>query len=138
MQRRITDKQKVWMERYLANGFNATEAADYAGYTHPNKRGPENVVKRGLREAIEARLYEMTMSANEVLARIAMFARREDPTVALRALDLLAKHHGLLVNRVELSWQDEFRANGLDPSEVFEQMVAGIIADMTRKKNERN
>ena len=41
---------------------------------HPNKRGPETVVKRGIRKEIEQRFSEMAMRANEVIARLSMMA----------------------------------------------------------------
>ena len=72
--RELTDKQRVFVEEYL-RCWNATEAARRAGYQHPNKRGPENVVKRGIAESIQTRIKEKAMSADEVLAHLADIAR---------------------------------------------------------------
>lgn len=70
----LTRKQRVFVEAYLTC-WNATEAARRAGYKHPNKQGPA-LVKLGLiAEAVEARLKEMAMGADEVLARLAEQAR---------------------------------------------------------------
>jgi phage terminase small subunit len=63
----LTTKQRVFVETYLANGFNATAAAREAGYKYPNVRGAENVAKSSIREVIDARLRAMTMTADEVL-----------------------------------------------------------------------
>lgn len=50
--------------------MNATEAARRAGYKYPNKLGPRLVKVGIIREAIDARLAEMAIPANEVLARL--------------------------------------------------------------------
>jgi len=70
-------KQRVWLEEYL-KCWNATEAARRANYTHPNKRGPENLAK--FKAEISERLDEVVMSADEVLARLAEQARCEYAT----------------------------------------------------------
>lgn len=146
----LTSKQRLFIEEYLTC-WNATEAARRAGYANPNKRGPENVVKSGIREEIRRRLAEKAMPADEVLARLSIqasadvrdlveFAEHDSEDgkikagemVGLRltrdaplhliksltptryglkvelhdqqaALVLLARHHGLLVDRQELS-----------------------------------
>ena len=51
----LTEKQKRFVDFYIKTG-NATEAARNAGYKHPNPVGPENLVKLGIRAAIDARL----------------------------------------------------------------------------------
>ena len=70
----ISKKQRVWLEEYLVC-FNATEAARRAGYAHPNKRGPENLVR--FDEEIKTRLSELVMGADEALARLSEMARGE-------------------------------------------------------------
>jgi phage terminase small subunit len=69
----ITNKQRVWLARYLSNGLNATEAARHAGYSDALKSGYENSIK--LHTEIEAALKKKAMSRDEVLARIAEQAR---------------------------------------------------------------
>lgn len=39
------------------------------------------------------------------------------------ALKTLAKHHGLVDKAMEIDWRDEIKKAGLDPAEMFEQMV---------------
>lgn len=70
---KLTTMQRLWLEAYLRT-FNATEAARVAGYKYPNKNGPANLEHPKLREAIEERLEEAAMSANEVLARLSQQA----------------------------------------------------------------
>jgi phage terminase small subunit len=71
---KLTDKQRLFVEHYL-QCWNATEAARRAGYRHPNKVGPRNLVKVGIREIIGQRLQAMAMDADEVLAHLASIAR---------------------------------------------------------------
>lgn len=54
----LTEKQKRFVDFYIQTG-NATDAARKAGYKHPNQVGPENLVKLGIRAAIDARLKEI-------------------------------------------------------------------------------
>ena len=77
----LTGKQKVFIDAYLSNGFNATEAARMSGYKgndnvlgvvgHENLRNPKIAV------IVQERLNEAAMSANEVLARLSKIARGE-------------------------------------------------------------
>jgi hypothetical protein len=70
----LTAKQRDFVEQYLLC-LNATEAARRAGYTHPNKQGPANLVKLGIQAAVSAGFALRAMPADEVLARLADMAR---------------------------------------------------------------
>lgn len=73
--RALTDKERVWVEAYIGIArFNATEAARIAGYKDVEVSGFENKQKPELREVIDTRLAEMTLSANEVLAGLSEHA----------------------------------------------------------------
>lgn len=71
---RLTRKRKVFIEEYL-RCWNATEAARIAGYKFPNRQGSFLLSVLGIQEAIEARIAEKAMSADEVLLRLAEHAR---------------------------------------------------------------
>jgi phage terminase small subunit len=73
----LTDKQRAFVEAYLACGFNATEAARRAGYSDRTAHaiGWENLRKPEIAAAIQQGLSERAMPADEVLARIAEQAR---------------------------------------------------------------
>jgi len=71
----ITAKQKIFIEYYLANGCNATDAARKAGYKDPEQAGYENKRKQEIQAAIRQRLSEKTMGADEALARLTDQAR---------------------------------------------------------------
>jgi hypothetical protein len=66
---RLTGKQRRFVSYYLgkANG-NATEAARQAGYAWPEKLGPRLVGKSSIRDAINAKLDQIALTADEILA----------------------------------------------------------------------
>lgn len=75
----LTDKQQAFIDHYFLCGFNGTEAAARAGYDGERETlavvASENLRKPNIREAIDARMAETKMSANEVLARLGEHAR---------------------------------------------------------------
>ena len=70
----MNKKQRVFVEEYL-QCWNATEAAERAGYAHPNKQGPRLLVNVGISDVIQKRISEKAMSADEVLLRLGDMAR---------------------------------------------------------------
>jgi phage terminase small subunit len=135
----LTDKQRAFVEAYLANGFNATDAARQLKYTYPDRQGYRLLRNVEIAAVIRQELAVRAMPADEVLARIAEQARgtmddfldeagdidlgrarersklhllkarsvtKEGERIELysaqSALELLAKHHGLLVDRQEV------------------------------------
>ncbi len=110
----LTPKQKSFVAEYLAD-LNATQAAIRAGYSAKTAHaaGPRLLGNVGVAEAIAAAQVERSararMTADDVVARLEAFAmdRVADQKIApreqLAALAILAKHHGLLSERVQLS-----------------------------------
>lgn len=73
--RGLNDRQRAFVEFYLTS-WNASEAARQTGYkSKPNVHGSRLLANVSIRAEIDARLSEMGMSANEVLARLAAHAR---------------------------------------------------------------
>lgn len=138
----LTAKQQAFVEAYLANGFNWTDAARVAGYSEESayKQGWRMSKNVYVQAAIQQGLAERAMPASEVLARIAEQARgtmddfldeagdidlkrarkrgklhlvktraitKEGERIELyssqAALELLAKHHGLLTENIAIS-----------------------------------
>lgn len=68
----LLSKQKVFVEEYL-KCWNATEAAKRAGYSEKTAYsiGSENLKKPEIKAAIDERIAELKMSADEVLTRLA-------------------------------------------------------------------
>lgn len=72
---RLTAKRRMFVENFFLCGFNQTEAARRTGYKHPEVMGCRLMKVQAVRDAIEARIAETQMSANEVLYRISEIAR---------------------------------------------------------------
>lgn len=69
--KKLTDKQRLFVEFYLGESYcNATDAARRAGYSDPEMSGWENKQKLVIQEAIQERVAEVAMSADEVLLRL--------------------------------------------------------------------
>ena len=71
----LKPKQRVFAETYLANGFNATEAARSAGYASKNENSLSVTASRLLnnvkvRAYIDMRLEEYCLTTNKVLAKL--------------------------------------------------------------------
>lgn len=75
----LTGLQQAFVDEYLGNGFNATQAARDAGYQGDDNTlavmGHENLRKPKIRQQIEQRLAGRAMEADEVLMRLAEQAR---------------------------------------------------------------
>lgn len=89
----LTTKQRAFVEAYLSNGFNATQAAITAGYSPKTARamGSENLAKPDIKAAVEARLSAMAMSADEALYRLSEHARGDMGDFMGLSLDQLKK-----------------------------------------------
>lgn len=74
----LSNKQRAFIEEYLKD-FNATQAAIRAGYSERSAGviGSQNLKKLNISEEIKRRIEEKTMSANEVLIRLADIARSD-------------------------------------------------------------
>jgi len=67
----MTEKQQKFVDAYLGEArFNATRAAEIAGYSSPMQRGYDAKNDPEVAEEIRNRLASSTMSSNEVLARL--------------------------------------------------------------------
>lgn len=73
----LTKKQQAFVNAYIVNGFNATQAAIMAGYSQHTASviGYENLTKPQIQAEINAYFDNYAMSAREVLARLTQIAR---------------------------------------------------------------
>lgn len=108
----MTEKQKLFAENYLANGFNAREAYYSAFGDSANKQPsyPYTLLKnKDVAEYIENRRQEIYESLNidairvmEEIAEIAFEPRNEKNVAAkLKALELLSKNLSLQTIKTE-------------------------------------
>ncbi len=111
--RPLNYQQRLFVEYYLGESEgNALDAARRAGYRCPEKQGPRLLKNGGVRAAIDARVEQVAMSANEVLARIAQVASSDlldfievDPNGGCKVDVKLAKRLrlGHLVKRLRIN-----------------------------------
>ena len=71
----LSYKQQAFVDYYLANGGNATKAAEAAGYAAPHVAGHRTLRKAKVQAEIAARTASRAMSADEALQRLADRAR---------------------------------------------------------------
>jgi len=72
----LSPKRRMFIESYL-QCWNGTVAARAAGYAHPGSQAHRLLKNVELQAAIEARIAEKVMSADEVLVRLSQIARGE-------------------------------------------------------------
>lgn len=72
----LSAKQRRFLVRYLLHG-NATQAADEAGYSSPNKQGPRLRWHPQIIAAIDEYFHQAEMTAAETVARLSQQARAE-------------------------------------------------------------
>lgn len=111
----LTEKQKLFCENYIANGFNARDAYYKAFPENQNNKQPSYpytlLKKQEIKDYIEKRRKEIYESLNidsiRVVQEIAdiAFALKGDETynvaAKLKALDLLSKNLGLQTQKIE-------------------------------------
>jgi phage terminase small subunit len=102
----LPPKRRAFVDAYLKSG-NATQAAREAGYKKPKEEGTRLLsfaaVKAALKERGAAIEQGRIMSAQRVLERLSEEAEDCDFAPSrLKALEILAKYHQLLVERFEV------------------------------------
>lgn len=176
-----SNRQRVFVEEYL-RCWNATEAAEIAGYAHPRQQGSRLLSNVDISTAIQVRLSELKLGADEVLVRLGKQARGSlapfvhqfgerividlDSDEAQANIELIKKlktkrrsggrgdaawteyeieielhdpqaalvhigrHHGLFKDVIEHDWRKAAEQDGVNPSDVFNDLVANIAAQM--------
>ena len=71
----LRGKRRAFVDFYLANGFNATKAAEAAGYATPGQEGHRLLKNAEIEAEIAARTAILAMTADETLRRLAARAR---------------------------------------------------------------
>lgn len=72
----LTNKRRIFIEEYL-NCWNGAEAARRAGYAYPRRQACRLLTNDDIRAAINDRLADKSMSADEVLVRLADMAKSD-------------------------------------------------------------
>lgn len=137
---KLTDKQRAFTLEYPKD-FNATKAAIRAGYSEKTARqaGSRLLSNVDILKAIENEYARYAMSLEEALSRMASIARGvkpeevEDPlksSEVIRALEIIMKQHGALMDRLIVDWRVEAEHIGLSPGDLFELMVKHVMKQM--------
>lgn len=110
-EKKLTDKQELFIEEYLANGFNVAEAYRSAYGTERVNNAYRAFNAPAVKEEIQRRLKEkhetLNITADRVMEELASiaFAKKGDDiynaTAKLKALDLLQKQLGVQTQKVE-------------------------------------
>jgi len=97
--RLLKPRHKVFVDAFIACNFNASEAARRCGMANPEVRGPwlarQDRIKLAVDERLVALRTTLRMEAEEVLEITTKVARDFKHPGQLRALEMLAKVHGL-------------------------------------------
>lgn len=112
----LKTRQKIFVKEYLID-LNATRAAIAAGYSERSAKeiGRENITKPHIAAAIklemDARAKKLGITAESVVEEVHLvaFAKAEGPVRwenKLKALELLARHLGILHDKTELTGAD--------------------------------
>ncbi len=123
----LSNKQRAFVEHYL-RCWNATEAALLAGYSPKTARqqGSRLLSHVDIQDAIQARIEELKVSADEVLLRLAEHARGDmadfvDPnTMAIKFSDAAQKGKMRLVKKFKTVTRKEPSRNGDDTIDTIE------------------
>ena len=130
----LTMKQRLFVEAYFANDYNATEAARAAGYAgeHLNRVGHELLNKPHVRAAIDRRaqekLKEISLTEEYVIRKLVKTIEKAELdnnlAAVLRGIELAAKNLGMLRERTEIT--------GKDGEAIKYEEVANDAADFAR------
>jgi phage terminase small subunit len=130
----LTTKQKKFTEAYLANGFNATDAARKAGYKGNDntlaQAGRQNLRKPQIEAKILERIEEAAATADEVLGLLGAHLRADiadfdgcfDSEGRLNLKEARARKVSRLVRKMRTYSRKTVREDGAEVSEVTTQI----------------
>jgi hypothetical protein len=106
MARRITSKNKAWLDAFFGEALHdATKASRLLGFKNPSQTGYR--LKKKLADVIETRSKELatkaSVSAMECLNILSEVARDPSHRDRVRAAEILSKIHGLQSERIQIS-----------------------------------
>lgn len=124
---KLTNKQKAFVEAYLANGFNGVKAARAAGYAGNENTlavvASENLRKPKIAALIDERMKAMAMSADEALARLSMQARGDVTAFLGLSVEELKDHpQSHLLHKVKVTRRIIPSSDKNEPDEIEEKI----------------
>lgn len=110
-----TDKERLIVDKYFELNFNGTQAAIAAKYSKRSARqiASETLSKPYIRAEINRRMAELSMSKNEVLARLAQHASSDMRDFIDKPVSKLSQHpNGNLIKKFKLDVTTTFDYEG--------------------------
>ena len=114
MEDKLTPKQRLFCEEYVANGYKQIKAymdAFNASYKNANARSWELMrderIKKYIEDIQKERFEALHVNADKIATKLAemAFADKDDeiytPPIQQKALDMLQRQLGLITNKVE-------------------------------------
>jgi phage terminase small subunit len=142
----LTMKQRLFVEAYFANDYNASEAARVAGYAgdNHNKLGHELLSKPHIKAAVEKRAQEkikdISLTEEYVIRKLVKTIERAETdnnlTAVLRGIELAAKNLGMLRDRTEITGKDGEAIRYEEVANEADEFVRKIQLISTRKQPE--
>lgn len=110
-EKKLTAKEELFISEYLANGFNATQAAISAGYSEHTARqiGYENLTKPYIKQYIDSVKKELLGDAdNDIIENLKFWKSMRDDVEApesarLKASEMIGKYRAMFTERIENS-----------------------------------
>jgi phage terminase small subunit len=133
---KLSPKMALFVEEYMVD-LNASEAVLRAGYKtrNQNRMGAEllrhPLVAAEVSKRKEARSDRLELTADYVLTKLVDIVEKsnDNPTAALRGLELLGKHLGLYRDRQEISGPD---GGAIEMEQKAEKNAADFTSQLSR------
>lgn len=113
----MTDKEAIWLSEYLTY-WNATKAAETAGYAWPRRQGAEKKAK--FATEIKAIVDERLMSADEAMVRLSEMGRGDlaDFNEVIKTGHLEKSDKSFLIKKIKMTRRFIAGADGAGIEEV--------------------
>lgn len=129
----LNPRREAFVAAYLRNP-NATDAARQAGYAKPEQEGHRLLKNAEIASRVAARVAQVAMSADDVLAELAAVGRLPNAQVLahkelsskVRALELIGKYHRLFTEKVEHSGPNGGPLQVIDLSRLSDEELADL------------
>jgi len=133
---KLSSKMALFVEEYLVD-LNASAAVLRAGYKtrNQNRMGAEllrhPLVKKVIDEKKDKRTERLELTSDYVLTKLVDIVEKseDNPTAALRGLELLGKHLGLYRDRQEISGPD---GGAIEMEQKAEKNAADFTSQLSR------
>ena len=136
---KLTHKQQRFIDEYLID-FNATQAAIRAGYSKDtaNRIGSENLSKLDIQEAIQSRLKELKLGADETIKLIGDIAKGNlNKYLKTKKIEYVPRIEVSISEVIDKLQDDiDFEQEYMDTVDLSEKEIDETFADIQRMKKQ--